>query len=197
MRRIRSRRSLKLVALAAAAIGTGGAVASLALGSSERQDADRAARSAETRHERELRPKRGTVRIEARAADPGGAMPWAVRTWITRDERQACAQLGRVADGRFVTVGSDGQLREPRFHENTRCSGSALDRGEPIVAIQTIVDDPQAEEPRPVRTVVWGLAGPSARSVSVTRGARARPPCPAAAGLSPCSTARSARSTLP
>lgn len=165
----------RIAALMVAVTGTGAIVASLALGSPDRDDAVRAARHAETRLEREFQPKRGTVRIEARAADPGGAMPWAVRTWITHDERQACAQLGRVAGGRFVTVGADGQLREPRFHENTRCSGSALDRGEPIVAIQTIVDDPQAEEPRPVRTVVWGLAGPNARSVTIARGARARP----------------------
>ena len=78
-------------------------------------------------------PKPGSVRIEARAKDPGGDAPWVVRVWITRDNMQACEQLGREVDGVIGDTGLDGRFRPLKFGERTLCSPRVLDQDEPLV----------------------------------------------------------------
>jgi hypothetical protein len=159
------RRTALAVALASLSLA---GVAALAGGSGTEPDPLRAAvlRVEDARAD-EVRPLRGSVRIEARMADPDGAAPWAVRTWITRDRRMACAQVGRLAGGRFGAMRVDGRFEQLQFAEGARCGTPTAADGPPF-AIETFVDDPLGREPRPVRTVVWGLAGPRARRVSVT-----------------------------
>lgn len=112
-------------------------------------------------------PKPGSVRIELRAKDPAGDAPWVVRAWITRDNTQACEQLGREVNGIVGDVTLDGRFRPLRFGERTVCSPRVLDRRSPIVQVATFVDDPLANDPKPLRTVAWGIAGPRAEKVTV------------------------------
>jgi hypothetical protein len=122
-------------------------------------------------------PKPGSVRIEARADDPGGDAPWVVRVWITRDNQQACEQLGREVGGVIGDTGVDGRFRPLKFGERTRCSPRVLDQDEPIVQVATFLDDPLADKPKPLRTVAWGIAGPRATKVTVDGpGGRRRAP---------------------
>ncbi|MEA2274452.1 MAG: hypothetical protein QOI98_3160 [Solirubrobacteraceae bacterium] len=112
-------------------------------------------------------PKPGSVRIEARAKDPGGDAPWVVRVWVTRDNLQACEQLGREVHGVVGDVGLDGRFRPLELGERTLCSPRVLDRRAPLVQVATFLDDPLADTPKPLRTVAWGIAGPGADYVTV------------------------------
>jgi hypothetical protein len=112
-------------------------------------------------------PKPGSVRIEARAKDPGGDAPWVVRVWVTRDNTQACEQLGREVKGVVGEVGLDGRFRPLEFGERTLCSPRVLDQRAPLVQVATFLDDPLADNSKPLRTVAWGIAGPRADRVTV------------------------------
>ena len=125
-------------------------------------------------------PKPGSVRIEARAKDPGGDAPWVVRVWITRDNMQACEQLSREVNGVIGDTGLDGRFRPLKFGERTLCSPRVLDQDEPLVQVATFLDDPLADDAKPLRTVAWGIAGPRATHVTVhgPGGAREAPVTP-------------------
>lgn len=128
----------------------------------------------------EFAPRPGSVRVEARAADPGGDAPWVVRVWRTRDNGQACVQLGREVDGVIGEVGLDGRFRPLEFGERSRCSSRVFDSGAPIVQVATFLDDPLDPDTTPLRTVAWGLAGPRSTGVTITSpsGMRAMPVTP-------------------
>jgi hypothetical protein len=78
--------------------------------------------------------------------------------------RRRCAQLGRVDGDRFLRVGDLAplSLADP----TAACIAPGRNpRREPVSRIDTFVDDASAYAPRPVRTVVWGTAGPAGRRV--------------------------------
>jgi hypothetical protein len=112
-------------------------------------------------------PAPGSVRIEARVDDPGGDAPWVLRVWRTRDNLQACEQLGREVDGVVGDVGADGRFRPLAFGQRTLCSPRTLDQRTPLVQVATFLDDPLADDPKPLRTVAWGIAGLHAEKVTV------------------------------
>jgi hypothetical protein len=128
----------------------------------------------------EYAPRPGSVRIEARAMDPGGDAPWVVRVWRTRDNTQACEQLGREVDGVVGDVGFDGRFRPLKFGERTICSPRVLDTRAPLVQVGTFLDDPLDDRAKPLRTVAWGMAGPKATKVVIDGpgGARTAPLTP-------------------
>jgi hypothetical protein len=64
-------------------------------------------------------------------------------------------------------VGLDGRFRPLKFGERTLCSPRVLDNRAPLVQVATFLDDPLADDPKPLRTVAWGIAGPRAAKVTV------------------------------
>jgi hypothetical protein len=120
-------------------------------------------------------------RIALRVPDPAGGPDWAVRV-LDADRlslqrpartlagalvvgRNRCVQLGRLRGGTFGWVFGDGRFRRIGREERLlQCTSRK--RPELMARFETTlaIDDPAA--PRPVGTVVWGLA-PGARSVRV------------------------------
>jgi hypothetical protein len=123
----------------------------------------------------------GTVAVGARTADPEGGPDWAVRSWRprpSRGERGArtvrCAQVGRLADGDLVRRFAGGRERLLRLGERTVC-GSLEDLDYFPLVLERLVDDPRGPDPRPVRTVIGGLAPRTVERVVLTvRGATRR-----------------------
>lgn len=121
----------------------------------------------------------GTVAVGARTADPEGGADWAVRSWRprpSRGERSAravrCAQVGQLADGDLARRFAGGRQRVLRLGERTVC-GSLADLEYFPLVLERLVDDPRGADPRPVRTVIGGLAPRTVERVIVTvRGAR-------------------------
>ena len=127
----------------------------------------------------QVKPRPNSLRIEARAPDPDGGPDWAVRVWRSASNQQACVQLGRFEDGRFGRLDRSGGIEVLGLAagDGARCSSEVFDSRDPIVAVETIVDDPGATKPRALRTVAYGLAGPQAERVTLrARGARVSTP---------------------
>ncbi|MGH3260435.1 MAG: hypothetical protein ACRDNS_00415, partial [Trebonia sp.] len=74
-------------------------------------------------------PAVGTVTIAARAADPRGGLPWALRT-IQTGRHKACLRIGRLRSGVIGALGQDGAFdNDGRFHpipthQNFPCTGT-------------------------------------------------------------------------
>lgn len=135
----------------------------------------------------------GPVRVEARAADPRGGPPWAVRVFHAQQlvERrdgslkptgrgQWCAQLGRELDGRFGWIDAANRFRPAVgivFRSNPiRCAALRDDLGrQPQIELLTRVSDVAAGAPRPLQSVAWGFAGAAVSSVRLTIDGRSVP----------------------
>ncbi|HEY4276865.1 MAG TPA: hypothetical protein VGM91_01525 [Conexibacter sp.] len=146
----------------------------------------------------------GPTRIEARAPDPRGGPPWAVRVVTAQNliERrdgslfptgkpQQCAQLGRIYHGQFGWIDAANRFRAAVgmvYRSNPiRCERAADLRHDPQLEVLTRVSDPAHGAPRPLQSVVWGFGGTTAQRVGLQVGGRARSvaPTPAAAVLLP------------
>jgi hypothetical protein len=119
----------------------------------------------------------GTVMVGARTADPEGGPDWAVRSWRQRPspERGApavhCAQIGRLVDGGLVRSFAGGRQRALPLGARTVCGSLRYLDYSPLV-VERLVDDPGAPDPRPVRTVIGGLAPRGLeRAILTVRGA--------------------------
>jgi hypothetical protein len=100
--------------------------------------------------------------LAIKAADPEGEAPWGVAIY-TAANGQACALLGQV---RGVSV---GVVRDGRFHPFA--AGTTGTCGN-LESLPQITDLKSVGGPRP-RTILWGRANPTARSMTVTvRGER-------------------------
>lgn len=114
----------------------------------------------------------GPARIVARAADPNGGPPWAVRRLpiATSGGRNArgltCLQLGRISDGRFGWI-SDGYAFAPAdtsatvvpqncFPPGAPLRGHQLEVGLSSVARLTIVEGAATGAPRPSTVIIFG-----------------------------------------
>ncbi|MBE2317931.1 hypothetical protein DVA67_018260 [Solirubrobacter sp. CPCC 204708] len=103
------------------------------------------------------------LRLVARSDDPGGAHPWAVREYDSRDHKQRvmrCWELGRLQGERFGWVDGHGAftLHAPgRYELPTTCyTAKHLDSyGTGVSRITTITYAP-GRSPQPGRTVTWG-----------------------------------------
>lgn len=130
-----------------------------------------------------------TPRIEARAEDPAGGPPWAIRVFDARrranisrapvGKPNICAQLGRIVDGRFGWVDADNRFRPGRvsfFDAPTLCLRRPL---EPQLQTLTTISVPAGGEPRGRSHVVWGIAGERADLKLLLDGrSSAAPPTP-------------------
>jgi hypothetical protein len=125
------------------------------------------------------RVDRGSVRIDGRAADPGGGPDWVVRVFdveqisISRPQRtlarpayrshQRCAELGREYRGRFGWIDGEGVFRPAApanspFHLRTCERATPRARSADFVTAVRFGDDPSA--PRALRSALWGFARP-------------------------------------
>lgn len=127
---------------------------------------------------RDVAPRAGSVRVTSHTPDAAGAA-WAVRTWrARRGMLGTCLQAGRVADGRLGRQLGPGRFVDLRFGDRTVCGPrrpSSLTLDFPPYVVERLVDDPRAEDPRPVRTVVAGLAPAGARRLELLVGESRRP----------------------
>jgi hypothetical protein len=98
-----------------------------------------------------------------RAADPAGALPWALRVARSRTGL-LCSTVGQVRTREFGLVGLDGRFR-------TLADGVVDGCGQRPIIGARVFDAPR---PADVRTVVNGVAGPALRSVSVVAAGRRR-----------------------
>lgn len=135
------------------------------------------------------------VVLAIRARDSRGGPDWAVRTYLAEqlvaqpDQRRRvsrvvgfgrCAQLGRVYRGRFGWLTADGtfrlvttsdQLAAPTFC-HSRPSESA---GHPYADVVEPMTDPEKPQAQLLGSVVWGLAGASATTMTLQDGRRPEP----------------------
>ncbi|WP_022930066.1 hypothetical protein [Patulibacter americanus] len=134
--------------------------------------------------------------LSLRAADPDGGLPWGLRFTRTRPTGgMGCTQVGRTQDGRIGVVGRDGAFGDDgRFHAlpkalvqgcggldargapSLQASGEATASGLRGWSEQTGGCVPAGTRtpagvpgcaPSSARTVVYGFAGPGARSVTL------------------------------
>jgi hypothetical protein len=125
----------------------------------------------------------GAQVLALRAVDPEGGLPWGMRVvHTTRGER--CVQIGRVSDGQIGQLGIDGAFHDDgRFHplgaeilpNYTRgyASITCVLPGEVVLGYGRAQErnaewgvERKAAEPQELRTLSWGLLGPSAVSVT-------------------------------
>jgi len=123
---------------------------------------------------RDQLPQPGTARLTGLTAeDPvAGRPPWTLR--LARSSTGLlCSTVGQLDDGRFGLVGLDGRFRVMPERIVDAC-GERL-AGERASLIGARVFD--ADDPREVRTVVNGVAGPALRAVTLeVRGRRREVP---------------------
>jgi hypothetical protein len=117
-------------------------------------------------------PVSGTVKLGASAPDPDGGPPWVVRSWHPRqpadqdpDRSELCAQIGRLTAGKLVRRFSGG--REIRLGLGDRTACGSVRFGSPPLLMERLVDDPSTANPRPVRTIVGGVAARGSRRVTL------------------------------
>ena len=95
----------------------------------------------------------GPVTIAARADDPGGATPWAVRrlTTRTRGDTYSCLQLGRLDGEKFGWIAPGQPFRAARFDlaDVPSLCGVRFFRGLPQLSTLTLTTDASR---RPART---------------------------------------------
>lgn len=123
---------------------------------------------------RDQLPLPGTTRLTGLTAeDPvAGRPPWTLR--LARSSTGLlCSTVGQLDGGRFGLVGLDGRFRTYPERIVDSC-GERLD-GERVSLLGARVFD--ADDPREVRTVVNGVAGPALRAVTLeVRGRRREAP---------------------
>lgn len=167
-----------------AAILIAGVVIGCAVALTQRE-APTSARAAPVARAASTNPAKGTaivptepVTIVARATDPGGGTPWAVRRVTTRERGKtfSCVQLGRLDGKRFgwIPPGQPFQLARVDRLVPTLC-GERLRRGTPRLGRVTLTTDGATGLPRPARTVVWGVLPPGATSARLKDGTPLRP----------------------
>ncbi len=124
----------------------------------------------------------GTTRIELRVRARDGGGDWALRSWRARGRGSGrlldCVALGRLVAGVFRLPGATSA--EPPSDVGAVCAASRERRAAITSRDETLLDDGLAYAPRPVATVVWGLAPAGARDVTV-------------GGLGPSAVVRSSR----
>ncbi len=133
----------------------------------------------------------GPVRVAATVRDPRGGPAWAVRQFLAERlapdrpdgsgaahviGRNRCVQLGRLHDGRFGWLTSDGTFR-PVGVSYAGAPAQCLSRrpdlgGHPWAEIVTTITNPRRSAAEPVQTVVFGLAGTAATGPRLTVGGR-------------------------
>lgn len=129
-----------------------------------------------------LRPV-GAATIEATVHDPHGGPDWAVRVY--RGERVStqrfrlkgtdgviahlkCAQLGRIHDGTFGWLDARGTFRPTPPQWGTSSVVCATpNAAAPLIGTLSPITDPDASAARVRSTIVWGMAGPDARTVRI------------------------------
>lgn len=181
---------MKRVVIAAVLAGViGGSIAALVVPDSGRSTAP-APRVAQQREATrpdapKVRLVPGSMRIELRAGDPDGGVPWAIRSYVAvvvgHSTRMHCSQLGRVLHGRFGWIDGSNVFRpaglesfgqapavcgdaEPGVHQPPRFDARTLVRG---------IDGPR---PSLGTAVVWGMAGRGAERVEVRLSGRSETP---------------------
>lgn len=123
-------------------------------------------------------PPRGPVTLAARADDPDGLQPWAVRRFTTSQRRQTypCVQLGRLDAGRFGWIAPDAPFRLGRFDQAdipTSC-GERFPRGLPQLTVTTLTTNGRVGLPQPARTIVWGVLPPGTTGARLDDGTTLR-----------------------
>ena len=109
------------------------------------------------------------ITIEARAQDPGGGPPWAVRRFTATGPAAECSELGRIVGGVFGWIDGYGTFHPARAgrHETPDlCLPAESIRrigAQPIAT--TTVTYPRDRSPLPSRGIVWGLAAPDIRTI--------------------------------
>jgi hypothetical protein len=168
-------RRLLVAALCLGAIA-GGVAAAAIPESTTRREPPRPLRYAPERApgrsgERRWVPRRETVRIELRRADPAGGPDWAVRTFSAG--HRSCVQLGRIARGRFGWIDATNTFRPV----GPRLDGAPISCGPdakvpPRLDVVTLIGDIDRPSAHLTRTVAWGAGGPGTRAVDVKLGSR-------------------------
>jgi hypothetical protein len=101
-----------------------------------------------------------TLRIVAPLVDdPAGGPPWTVRAFDVG--AGTCLQIGRVQDGVFGLVGSDGRFHRLAPGAGARGCGGELARSGDLMS--TVVS---AGGPDELRSIVYGVLGREARSLT-------------------------------
>lgn len=111
----------------------------------------------------------GSDRAGQAVPDPTGAVPWAVRRYVSTSGA-SCAEAGRISDGRFGQIHPDGGFSELPLEQGGTC-GDLVD--EPVLLA---INHYPAAGQRPARTVLFGLARPDVAALEVTGPDGARHP---------------------
>jgi hypothetical protein len=107
------------------------------------------------------------ITIEARARDPGGGPPWAVRRFTA--PAAECVELGRIVNSAFGWIDGYGTFHPARAGRHATpdlCLPAESIRrigAQPIAT--TTVTYPRDRSPRPSRGIVWGIAAPDIRAI--------------------------------
>jgi hypothetical protein len=127
-----------------------------------------------------------------RADDPAGGPGWALRSFRGRfvpphgvgrvgsdlKGRRLCLQLGRIVDGQFGWIDADNTFRPvlPGFNgaPNDCLLGEPKPGRRPSFHLESLLAGLAGGTPRLTRSVIWGTAGPRARSIRLHIGAAAR-----------------------
>jgi len=100
----------------------------------------------------------------ARAADPGGGPPWALR--LARSQTGfICSTVGQELGGRFGLIGLDGRFRSYADGVVDSC-GQQLGNSVSLIGARVF----EARTPGAVRTVINGVGGPHLRGVQIQSG---------------------------
>jgi hypothetical protein len=201
-----------VVAIAAGAGVLGGAVAAIAIPSTERRAEPPPRVGAAPKphpYEVALEPVAGSVRVELRVDDPDGGPGWAIRTFrarpVERGAQQWCAQLLRVHRGRLGWIDGTNTFRPAVFSQSaapTHCAPRAPGPGRGRVRAETLLRGTDTEATAPHATAIWGWGGGSLKSVEVKLPGGAERPRPSPGGAflvladDPVYEARFARTTL-
>ncbi len=110
----------------------------------------------------DVQPVPGSVHLAGLdASDPAGGPPWDIRLSRSRTG-ETCSAVGQVVDGRFGIVGLDGVFRVLGLGGVDACGVPGV-AGPVLAGARVFVGRSEAQ----ARTVVNGVAGPLARSVTV------------------------------
>lgn len=121
------------------------------------------------------RPVPGSVRVGARAPDPGGGPPWGVLVGRTEDGRRCISDAGRLVGTRFGRVDELGLFQADPFGPGLVCGDRRAPTRRRPAALQTLVSsiseaDPRGRIERRVlagRTVLSGRVHPDVEWVTI------------------------------